>query len=136
MARPLAASGICPSEVWVSPAPAGARPAPRRSTCTPNGRPSTSISTRVPSEYAAVPTCFALVPARAGSKRVPAKNIRPLAGHPLLAYTIAAARESGIFAGVIVSTDSPEIAEIAQYYGAESPFLRPAAMATDVAADI
>jgi CMP-N,N'-diacetyllegionaminic acid synthase len=90
----------------------------------------------VPSEYAAVPTCFALVPARAGSQRVPGKNIRPLAGHPLLAYTIAAARESGIFAGTIVSTDSPEIAEIAQYYGAESPFLRPAAMATDVSPDI
>jgi CMP-N,N'-diacetyllegionaminic acid synthase len=90
----------------------------------------------VPSEYAAAPTCFALVPARAGSKRVPGKNIRPLAGHPLLAYTIAAARESGIFAGVIVSTDSPEIAEIAQYYGAESPFLRPAAMASDVSPDI
>jgi N-acylneuraminate cytidylyltransferase len=59
-----------------------------------------------------------------------------LGGHPLLAYTIAAARESGIFSGIIVSTDSPEIAEIAQYYGAESPFLRPLEMATDVSPDI
>jgi N-acylneuraminate cytidylyltransferase len=67
---------------------------------------------------------------------VPGKNIRPLAGHPLLAYTIVAARESGIFGGIIVSTDSPEIADIAQYYGAESPFLRPSEMATDVSPDI
>jgi CMP-N,N'-diacetyllegionaminic acid synthase len=67
---------------------------------------------------------------------VPGKNVRLLAGHPLLAYTIAAARQSEIFAAVIVSTDSPEIAEIARYYGAESPFLRPAAMADDLSPDI
>ncbi len=82
------------------------------------------------------PTCVALVPARGGSKRVPGKNIRPLAGHPLLAYTIAAARESGVFAAVVVSTDSPEIAEIARYYGAEIPSLRPSEMAGDHSPDI
>ena len=82
------------------------------------------------------PSACALIPARAGSKRVAGKNIRPLAGHPLLAYTVAAARESGVFGAVIVSTDSEEIAAIARYYGAEVPFLRPAAMAGDTSPDI
>jgi CMP-N-acetylneuraminic acid synthetase len=84
----------------------------------------------------AAPSCIALVPARAGSKRIPGKNIRPLGGHPLLAYSIAAARESGVFDSVVVSTDSPDIAEIARHYGAETPFLRPAHMASDVSPDI
>ena len=83
-----------------------------------------------------VPTIVALIPARAGSKRVPDKNIRPLAGHPLMAYTIEAALESGIFADVIVSTDSERYAEIARYYGAEVPFLRPPELAGDVSPDI
>jgi CMP-N,N'-diacetyllegionaminic acid synthase len=78
----------------------------------------------------------ALIPARAGSKRVKGKNIRTLSGHPLLAYTIAASLESGVFDTVIVSTDAPEIAEIAQHYGAEVPFLRPAAYAADLSPDI
>ncbi|HEY8259111.1 MAG TPA: acylneuraminate cytidylyltransferase family protein [Gemmatimonadales bacterium] len=82
------------------------------------------------------PTCVALVPARAGSKRVPGKNIRPLAGHPLLAYTIAAARDSGVFTSIVVSTDAEETAAIARYYGAEVPFLRPAEMAGDLSPDI
>jgi CMP-N,N'-diacetyllegionaminic acid synthase len=82
------------------------------------------------------PSIIALIPARAGSKRVKGKNIRTLAGHPLIAYTIAASLESGIFDAVIVSTDSPDIAEIAQYYGAEVPFLRPAAYAADQSPDI
>jgi CMP-N,N'-diacetyllegionaminic acid synthase len=82
------------------------------------------------------PTCVALVPARAGSKRVPGKNIRPLAGHPLLAYSIASALDSGIFSSVVVSTDSEETAAIARYYGAEVPFLRPAEMAGDLSPDI
>jgi N-acylneuraminate cytidylyltransferase len=81
-------------------------------------------------------TIVALIPARAGSKRVPDKNIRPLAGHPLMAYTIAAALESGVFADVIVSTDSEHYAEIARYYGAEVPFLRLAELAGDVSPDI
>jgi len=82
------------------------------------------------------PTIVGLIPARSGSKRVPDKNIRPLAGHPVMAYTIAAALESGVFADVIVSTDSERYAEIARYYGAEVPFLRPHALAGDVSPDI
>ena len=78
----------------------------------------------------------ALIPARAGSKRVPDKNIRPLANHPLMAYTIAAAIDSGIFSDVIVSTDSEHYAEIAKHYGAQVPFLRPAALAGDQSPDI
>lgn len=78
----------------------------------------------------------ALIPARAGSKRLKAKNVMPLAGHPLIAYTIAAAKASGIFDAVIVSTDSQDTADIAVRYGAESPFLRPAEMAADKSPDI
>jgi CMP-N,N'-diacetyllegionaminic acid synthase len=78
----------------------------------------------------------ALIPARAGSKRLHGKNVRLLAGHPLIAYTIAAARESGVFAGVIVSTDSPVTADIARHYRAEVPFLRPADLAADLSPDI
>jgi CMP-N,N'-diacetyllegionaminic acid synthase len=81
------------------------------------------------------PSIVALIPARAGSKRVPDKNIRILSGHPLLAYTIAAARESGIFKDIIVSTDSEKYADIAQYYGAEVPFLRPPELAGDLSPD-
>lgn len=77
-----------------------------------------------------------LVPARHGSKRVSGKNVRPLHGHPLIAYTIAAALDSGVCERVIVSTDSEEIAHIARHYGAEVPFLRPAAMASDHSPDI
>jgi len=68
-----------------------------------------------------VPTCVALVPARAGSRRIPAKNIRRLGGHPLIAYTLNAARESGVFAAIVVSTESPEIAAVATHYGGEVP---------------
>ena len=82
------------------------------------------------------PTIVALIPARSGSKRVPDKNIRPLGGHPVMAYTIAAALQSGVFADVIVSTDSEKYAEIARYYGAEVPFLRPMALAGDISPDI
>lgn len=82
------------------------------------------------------PTIVALIPARAGSKRVLDKNIRLLAGHPVIAYTIAAALESKIFSDIIVSTDSEQYAEIAHYYGAEVPFLRPAEFAGDVSPDI
>jgi CMP-N,N'-diacetyllegionaminic acid synthase len=82
------------------------------------------------------PSAVAFIPARLGSKRVPGKNIRALAGHPTLAYTIAPALESGVFSAVIVSTDSEEIATIARHYGAEVPFLRPAAFAGDTSPDI
>ena len=82
------------------------------------------------------PSIIALIPARSGSKRVPDKNVRPLAGHPLMAYTIAAARQSGIFGAVVVSTDSERYAEIARHYGAEVPFLRPPEFSGDLSPDI
>ncbi len=82
------------------------------------------------------PRIVALIPARSGSKRVIDKNIRPLAGHPLIAYSIAAALQSGVFADVIVSTDSAHYADIARHYGAEIPFMRPAAIAGDTSPDI
>ncbi|HLA06446.1 MAG TPA: acylneuraminate cytidylyltransferase family protein [Anaerolineales bacterium] len=79
---------------------------------------------------------IALIPARSGSKRVADKNIRPLAGHPVIAYTISAARQSGIFSAIVVSTDSEQYAEVARKYGAEAPFLRPAEISGDVSPDI
>ena len=85
---------------------------------------------------AKTPTIVALIPARSGSKRLPDKNIQPLAGHPLIAYTISAARQSGLFADVIVSTDSERYADVARYYGAEAPWLRPVELAGDLAPDI
>jgi len=82
------------------------------------------------------PSIVALIPARAGSKRIPDKNIRHLAGHPLIAYTIAAALQSKIFSAVLVSTDSQLYADIAKYYGAEVPYLRPPELAGDLSPDI
>lgn len=79
---------------------------------------------------------IALIGARSGSERVPHKNIRPLAGHPLLAYAIATAQQSGVCGRVLVSTDSEQIADVARWYGADVPFLRPAAYATSTAPDI
>lgn len=81
-------------------------------------------------------TAIALIGARAGSERVPGKNIRPLAGHPLLAYAIATARHAGVFDRVLVSTDSEEIADVARRYGADVPFLRPPEYATATSPDI
>lgn len=78
----------------------------------------------------------ALIPARGGSKRVKNKNTRVLGEHPLIAYTIAAARQSGIFDAIIVSTDIEPTQAIARYYGAESPFLRPPEYAIDTSPDI
>lgn len=72
---------------------------------------------------------IALVPAKSTSTRIPDKNIRPLAAHPLMAHTIALAVDSGLFSRVIVSTDSEGYAEIARHYGAEVPFLRPPGIA-------
>ena len=76
---------------------------------------------------------IAVIPARSGSKGLPDKNIRPVNGKPLLAYTIEAALESGCFDTVHVSTDSERYAEIARRYGADVPFLRSATLATDTA---
>jgi N-acylneuraminate cytidylyltransferase len=82
------------------------------------------------------PSIVALIPARAGSKRVPGKNIKRLAGHPMIAYAIASALDSGVFDRVLVSTDSEKIADIARYYGADVPFLRPAEISGDRSPDI
>lgn len=81
-------------------------------------------------------SAVAFIPARLGSKRVPGKNVRLLGGHPMIAYTIAPAIESGVFSAVIVSTDSEDIAAVARHYGAEVPFLRPAAFGGDTSPDI
>jgi N-acylneuraminate cytidylyltransferase len=83
-----------------------------------------------------MPSVVALIPARGGSKRVPGKNVRTLGGHPMIAYTIAAAAASGVFDAIVVSTDSEEVADVARRYGAEVPFLRPGALATDTSPDI
>lgn len=82
------------------------------------------------------PTIIGLIPARSGSTRVPGKNIRPLGGHPLIAYSIASARSSGVFASVVVSTDDEGIAAVARYYGADVPFLRPTEFAGSLSPDI
>lgn len=79
---------------------------------------------------------LAIVPARSGSKGLPGKNVRMLAGRPLLAWPIAAARASSHVDRVIISTDSPEFADIAVAHGAEAPFLRPAELASDTAPSI
>jgi N-acylneuraminate cytidylyltransferase/CMP-N,N'-diacetyllegionaminic acid synthase len=69
--------------------------------------------------------------ARGGSKGVPRKNLRPLAGVPLIAHTIRCAQACAVFQRIVVSTDDPEIREVARQYGAETPFLRPAHLAQD-----
>ncbi len=73
----------------------------------------------------------AIIPARGGSKSIPSKNIRNFCGKPLIAWTIEKTIESKCVDRIIVSTDSPEIAEIAKKYGAEVPFLRPSELAID-----
>lgn len=78
----------------------------------------------------------ALIPARAGSQRVPGKNVRVLAGHPLLAYAVATARQAQIFDRIVCSTDSEEIAAVARHYGADVPSLRPQEYATATSPDI
>jgi CMP-N-acetylneuraminic acid synthetase len=72
-----------------------------------------------------------LVPARAGSKGVPGKNVRPLAGRSLLDYTARAARDSGVIDRIVLSTDSEEIADAGRRAGLDVPFLRPAPLAAD-----
>ncbi len=82
------------------------------------------------------PTAVALIGARSGSERVAGKNVRVLAGHPLLAYAIETARQSGVFERIVVSTDSETIAKVARWYGADVPFLRPSELATSTSPDI
>lgn len=78
----------------------------------------------------------AFIPARSGSKRIPNKNIKTLGGHPMLAYSIVSAIESGVFDSVICATDDERYREIAEYYGAEVPFLRNKEIAGDKSPDI
>ncbi|WP_202968805.1 pseudaminic acid cytidylyltransferase [Sulfurospirillum halorespirans] len=74
---------------------------------------------------------IAIIPARGGSKRIPRKNIKDFCGKPLIAYSIEAALQSGLFDKIIVSTDDEEIATVAKQYGAEVPFLRPRELSDD-----
>ena len=74
---------------------------------------------------------LAVIPARGGSKRIFRKNIRQFYGKPMIAYAISAARQSGLFERIVVSTDDQEIAELARSEGAETPFIRPGELADD-----
>lgn len=76
---------------------------------------------------------IAIIPARGGSKRIPRKNIKPFMGKPIIAYSIEAALQSGLFDEVMVSTDDEEIAEVAREYGATVPFMRSAETSNDYA---
>lgn len=79
---------------------------------------------------------LAIIPARSGSKGIPKKNIRKFAGLPLLAHSINTAKKSKLISRIIVSTDSREIAKIANKFGAETPFIRPAKYAQDYSLDL
>jgi len=74
---------------------------------------------------------IAVIPARGGSKRIPRKNIKIFCGKPMIAWSIEAAKSSGLFERIIVSTDDAEIAEVARQWGAEVPFMRPAELSDD-----
>ena len=77
-----------------------------------------------------------VIPARGGSKRIPRKNVRPFHGRPMIAWSISAALESGIFDHIIVSTDDKDIAEVARSEGAEVPFMRPVELSDDHTATV
>jgi pseudaminic acid cytidylyltransferase len=79
---------------------------------------------------------IAIIPARGGSKRIPRKNIKDFCGKPMIAYAITAAKESGLFKHIVVSTEDEEIAQIAGAWGAETPFVRPAELANDYTATV
>ncbi|HRF12860.1 pseudaminic acid cytidylyltransferase [Candidatus Accumulibacter contiguus] len=74
---------------------------------------------------------LAIIPARGGSKRIPRKNVKLFCGKPMIAWSIDAAHASGLFDHIVVSTDDIEISEVAKAYGAEVPFMRPAALSDD-----
>ena len=74
-----------------------------------------------------------IIPARGGSKRIPRKNVKPFLGKPMLAYSIEAAKQTGLFDEIMVSTDDAEIAEVAILYGAKIPFMRSAEASSDFA---
>jgi len=79
-----------------------------------------------------VARCVAVIPARGGSKRIPRKNVRALHGKPIIAHTIEAAQQCGLFERIVVTTDSPEIRDVAQQLGAEVPFMRDPSLADDI----
>src|SRR5215211_6310640 len=79
---------------------------------------------------------LALIPARGGSKGIPRKNIRDFAGYPLIAWSIAAAKQASSVTRLVVSTDDEEIASVGREYGAETPFLRPTEIAQDNTTDL
>lgn len=79
---------------------------------------------------------LAVIPARGASKRLPRKNIKSLAGKPMIAYAIEAARKVGLIHEVMVSTEDAEIAEVAKRHGALIPFMRPAELASDTATSL
>ena len=74
---------------------------------------------------------IAIIPARGGSKRIPRKNIKEFNGKPIIGYSIEKALESNLFKKVFISTDDKEIAEIAENFGAEVPFIRPKELSDD-----
>ena len=78
----------------------------------------------------------AIIPARGGSKRIPRKNIKIFCGQPMISWSIRAAVDSGCFDRIIVSTDDDEIAQVAQTYGAETPFVRPTELSDDFSGTI
>jgi N-acylneuraminate cytidylyltransferase len=79
---------------------------------------------------------IAVIPARGGSKRIPRKNIREFCGKPMIAWSIEAARASGLFDRIIISTDDAEIADVGRKWGAEAPFVRPPELSNDYAGTI
>ena len=79
---------------------------------------------------------IAIIPARGGSKRIPRKNVRQFCGLPLIAYSILAAKNSDLFDHIIVSTDDEQIREIANQFGAETPFVRPPELSNDHATTV
>lgn len=74
---------------------------------------------------------IAVIPARGGSKRIPRKNIRAFCGKPIIAYSITAAQQTGLFDQIVVSTDDEEIASVARGFGATTPFVRPKEISDD-----
>src|SRR5271165_2230428 len=111
---------------------------PTRRGSTPRGcgRWSRSVPRPQPDVSGDSPMNIAIIPARGGSKRIPRKNIRDFSGRPMIAYSIAAARECGLFDHVIVSTEDAEVAAVARAHGAETPFVRPAELADDHATTV
>lgn len=96
----------------------------------------TPASTREKAPPEDAPEVLAIIPARGGSKSIPRKNVLPLGGFPLIAYSIAAAQAAPSISRIIVSTDDEEIAQVARDFGAQVPFTRPAEISQDDTTDL